>query len=109
MPSASQRKWLVIFKRQPTTENEYGEQTDSGDPTEVARQRVSVRFGTAQEQRQAAQEKASQTATFECVRTVAVEAVLITDFVEFDGSDWDITERAPLDNKTIRFTGVRNV
>jgi hypothetical protein len=33
----------------------------------------------------------------------------MTARIGFDGSQWDITERAPLDRKTIRFTGIRLV
>lgn len=110
MPRAGQRLWLAVFKQIPTEENEYGEQVPTGDPpTEVARQRVSIRFGTGQEKREAAQESGTQSATFECVRTPTLDTIVITDVLEADGSDWDIVERAPLDRKTIRFTATRNV
>jgi hypothetical protein len=108
MPRAGQRKWLVVFKSTPTAENEYGEQVPTGDPpTEVARQRVRVRFGTGQERRQAAQETSVQSATLECVRTAAVDAVVATDIAEFDGSDWDIINRSPMDLKEVHFTVTR--
>lgn len=110
MTAAGKRKWLVVFKQTPTEENEYGEQVPTGDPpTEVARQRVSVRFGTGQEKRQAAQEGGIQSATLECVNTSSLADVGITDVAEFDGSDWDIVERSPLSPKDLRFTVTRNV
>lgn len=66
-----------------------------------------VRFGTAQEKREAAQEAGSQAATFECISTAAMRSVVLTDRIQFDGSAWDITEIAPLDRMTIRFTATR--
>jgi hypothetical protein len=68
-----------------------------------------VVFGTAQEKREAAQESASQSASFMCVRGPVLEAIPMTARISFDGDQWDITERAPLDRKTIRFTAIRLV
>jgi hypothetical protein len=109
MASASQRTELIVFKRQATSENEYGEPVGSGDPTVLATRRARVRFGTAQEKREAAQEGGVQSATFECVRSTTLEGVLLSDFITYDGSDWDIVECAPLSRKDIRFTATRNV
>lgn len=109
MPRAGRRKWLVIFKRQPTATNEYNEGEASGSATVIARREVEVRFGTAQEKREAAQEGGIQTATFHCKRSPTLDGVLLSDVIEFDGSDWDITERAPLNLDEIRFTGSRNL
>lgn len=110
MPGASERKWLITFLEAAETTNEYNEAVPDWDnPTTLATRRARVRFGTAQEKREAAQEGGVQSATFECVRSAALNAVTLKHRIGFDGSQWDIVERAPLDNADIRFTGVRNV
>jgi head-tail adaptor len=98
MPSASQRTELIVFQRATTTEDDYGQPIETW--ADYATRRARVRFGTAQE-------SASQTATFECLRSTKVDSVTVKDRIVFDGSDWDITSRDPLDRKTVRFTGVR--
>jgi SPP1 family predicted phage head-tail adaptor len=105
MPAASQRTELIVFQRATVTTDDYGQEIETF--ADYATRRARVRFGTAQEKREAAQESASQTATFECVRSAELDAVTLKDRISYDGSDWDITERAPLDRATIRFTGVR--
>lgn len=108
MPAASNRTELVTFQRAATEEDEYGNQVPTGDPpTDLATRRVSVRFGTAQEKREAAQEGGVQAASFECVRSADLEGVTLKDTISYLGSVWDITEIAPLDRKTIRFTATR--
>ena len=107
MPSASQRTELIVFQRATVTTNDYGEEISTW--TDYATRRARVRFGTAQEKREAAQESASQVATFECVRSAALDAVTLGDRISSLSSALDITEQAPLDRATIRFTGVRLV
>jgi head-tail adaptor len=107
---AGQRDCVVTFLVAATSTNEYNETVeDWTNPTTLATRNARVRFGTAQEKREAAQESASQTATFECVRSPTLEAVPLTARIGFDGSQWDINERAPLDRQTIRFTAIRLV
>jgi head-tail adaptor len=109
MPTAGQRTELIVFQRATTAENDYGEQATSGAATTLATRRAYVRFGTAQEKREAAQEGGVQTATFECERSTTLDGVTLKDRISYLGSVWDITEAAPLDRKTIRFTATRNV
>jgi head-tail adaptor len=105
---AGQRDCVIAFIQAAATVDDYNATVeDWNSPTLIATRNARVRFGTAQEKREAAQEAASQTATFECVRSPVLEAMPLTARINFDGSQWDITERAPLDRKTIRFTGVR--
>lgn len=102
------RNEVVRFIGPLVTTNEYNETVEGWDtPQLIATRNVRVRFGTAQETREAAQEAASQSATFECVTSPDLRAVPVTARIEFDGAQWDIVERAPLDRKVIRFTGVR--
>lgn len=107
---AGERQYVVAFIAPATSTNDYNETVeDWGNPTTLATATANVRFGTAQEKREAAQESASQSASFECLRTPTLDAVPMSARISFDGSQWDLTERAPLDRKTIRFTGVRLV
>jgi SPP1 family predicted phage head-tail adaptor len=105
MPSASQRTELIVFQRATATEDDYGQPVEMW--ADYATRRARVRFGTAQEKREAAQESASQTATFECVRSAALDGITTKDRISYLGSAWDITASEPLDRATIRFTGVR--
>lgn len=110
MPSATQRKWSITFLQAVTTTNEYNESVENwGSPTTLATRRAKVRFGSAQEKREAAQEGGVQTATFECVRSTTLNAVTLKNKIGFDGSQWDIVEKAPLSPKDIRFTATRTL
>lgn len=108
MATASERTELIVFQRATTAEDDYGEPVSSGNTT-IATRRARVRFGTAQEKREAAQEGGTQSATFECERSAVLDGVLLSDNISYLGSVWDLTEIAPLDRKTIRFTGTRAV
>jgi hypothetical protein len=109
MPRASLRTESIVFQRGTPVTGEYNEEALTWPGTEIARRRARVRFGTAQEKREAAQERGVQTATFECVRSSTLDAVTLKDRISYLGSFWDLTETAPLDRKTIRFTGTRTV
>jgi len=105
--NASDRTELIVIQRATTTENEYGEQVPSW--ATYATRRARVRFGTAQERREAAQEGGLQSATFECERSSTLDAVTLKDRISYLSSFWDLSEVAPLDRKTIRFTGARKL
>lgn len=107
MATASQRTELIVIQRATATTNEYNEAEETW--ATYATRRVRVRFGTAQEKREAAQEGGVQTATFECERSSTLDAVTLKDRISYLNSFWDLTEIAPLDRKTIRFTATRNV
>lgn len=105
---AGERQYVIAFIRAVTTTDEYNATVESWtSPTTLVTVTARIRFGTAQENREAAQESASQAASFECLRTPTLDAIRTKDRISFDGSQWDITERAPLDRKTIRFTATR--
>jgi head-tail adaptor len=105
--NASNRTELIVIQRGTPTEDETGGQTMAW--ATYATRRARVRFGTAQEKREAAQEGGIQTATFECQRSATLDAVTLRDRISYLSSAWDIVETAPLDRKTIRFTGVRTL
>jgi head-tail adaptor len=97
---------LITVQRATVTIDDYGGETPSWADTEQAYARV--RFGRADEQRTAAQEGAVQAATFEVRPTGTLLSTRLTDRISFDGSNWDITEVAPLDRQTLRFTASRS-
>jgi head-tail adaptor len=105
--NAGLRNKLIIIQRSTTTEDNYGAAIPAA-PAEFTRAMASVRYGTGQEKREAAQESAVQAATFECVTTPKLSQVVMTDSISFEGSSWDITEIAPLDRHTLRFTATRS-
>lgn len=104
---AGLRSELIVFERATVTENEYGNEILTWPGTVLATRRARVRFGTAQEKREAAQESGAQSATFECVRSTTLDGVTLRDRISYLDSYWDLTETAPLDRKTIRFTATR--
>lgn len=104
---AGLRTELIVFQRATAIEDNLGEQIKTW--AELTSRRARVRFGTAQEKREAAQEGGVQTATFEVVRGAVVDGVQLRDRISYLGSFWDITETAPLDSATTRFTAVRTV
>jgi head-tail adaptor len=107
MVTASLRTELIVFERATAAGDDYGGEAETW--AEYVQRRARVRFGTAQEKREAAQEGGVQSATFECVRSAELDSVTLKDRISYLGSSWDITEVAPLDRKTIRFTGVRSL
>lgn len=99
---AGLRSELIVFERATVTEDEYGQPVETW--ATYATRRARVRYGTAQEGRQIAQEGGTQSATFECVRSATLDDVTLSDRISFLGSYWDIVETAPLSRKDIRFT-----
>lgn len=97
---------LITVQRATATTDDYGGETATWATVEQTY--AKVRFGLAGEQRNAAQEGGLQAATFEVVPTAALSAVTLKDRIQFDGSDWDITEKAPLERNRLRFTATRS-
>lgn len=52
---------------------------------------AAVFYGSGNEQRQAAQEQASQAASFEVAATTKTRTISVADRISFDGALWDIT------------------
>jgi SPP1 family predicted phage head-tail adaptor len=99
---------VVAFIRAATVTDDYGQPVeDWGSPDTVLSVPAMITFGSAQEKREAAQLAAAQTATFQCRRSSTLDSVTAKDRIEFDGSQWQITSRDPLDRHSIRFTATR--
>lgn len=98
----------MAFIRATATADDYNQPVENWvSPTTLVTVTAAVSFGGSQERREAAQEAASQAASFECLRTPILDGVTAKDRISFDGSQWGITERAPLDRTNIRFTATR--
>jgi head-tail adaptor len=107
MPAGA-RQYPIAFIRATATADDYNQPVEAwASPTTLVTMAAMVTFGSAQEKREAAQQAAEQTASFQCLRTPTLEGVTAKDRISFDGSQWGITERAPLDRRMIRFTAIR--
>lgn len=106
MISNGQRDRLITIQRASITTDDYGGETQTW--ADLAQAWARVRFGTAQEKREAAQEAGSQSASFEMLLTPTLAGVTLLDRITFDGSEWDIVELAPLDRQTLRLTATRS-
>lgn len=96
----------ITFETRTTTTDDFGGEVEAFIPwpdTTAAK----VTFGTGQERRTAAQEHASQSATFKVRLWPQTEAVTARDRIQYDGAAWDIDGRAKTDPGTITFTAVR--
>jgi head-tail adaptor len=98
---------LVAFQVSTPTTDDYGGEVHAWATVEEAWARV--RFGRADEKREAAQEAGSQSATFEMAISNALMSVTLRDRLWYDNSPWDITEKADLDRQIIRLTAARAV
>lgn len=106
MAGAGGRHWLIRFYRPAQVKDDHGTRVP-GEPELIARAYARVTYGSGQERREAAQQQAEQTATFDCLWTDSKD-VLVTDTLRFDGADWDIGNRALVGlNREIHFTATR--
>lgn len=106
MIPAGARDRLIEFQRPTYVRNELNENVE-GVPEIIARAWARIRFGTGQERREAAQERASMTATFECLWTPILATVVETDRIVAFDKDWDVISAAPIGvNRELHFTAV---
>jgi len=105
---AGRRDRLITFQRQGAGTDD-GYTTQPGAFADYAQAWARVRFGTGQERREAAQERVSMAATFECLWNPTLNAVLETDRIVFDGANWDIVSRALVNRDQIHFAAVKSV
>jgi len=97
---------LIIVQHATATTDDHGGEELTW--TELEKAYARVRFGLADEKRQAAQESASQSATFEVAPTSTLLTVSLKDRIQFDNDNWDIVEVAPLARNLLRFTALRS-
>lgn len=103
--TAGQRNQLIAFQRRTYTEDAYGAAVETWSL--YAQEWASVRFGSAQERRSAAQESASQAATFRVLLHPLTFALTPLDRIAgFMGSTWEITGVSPYESE-VEITAVR--
>lgn len=107
MRDAGLRESLITIQRGVLTENDYGSDIDWTSPTTVATAYARIRYGTGQERREAAQERAVQSASFECDWNATLASVQAADRISFESEAWDIVSKAPLGHEEIHFAAVR--
>lgn len=109
MTDPGQRPHLIVIQRQGA-EVDDGYTKQPGAWAEYARAWARIRYGTAAERREAAQEAASRTATFECDWSPALQAVKPTDRLIALDTGWDITDAAVIgNNREVHITAVANL
>lgn len=104
--SAGKRDRLVIFERATVATDAYGGETQTWG--EYHRAYAEVRWGTGQERREAAQERASVAATFQVLANSFTRALTPGDRLTLDGVAYDITSAVPNGRAHIDVTGVRS-
>ena len=104
--NAGQRDALITFQRATVTTDTYGGAVETW--AAYASEWASVRFGSAQERREAAQESASQSATFRVLANSKTRALTPLDRIsEYLGASWDIIGVAQMSAAEIEITAVR--
>lgn len=107
MIEAGVRDRLISFERATTTTDDYGDEVETW--AEQATAWAKVLFGTGQERREAAQESASQVASFLVNWTPTLAQIGTTDRIQFDSAAWDITSVAPVGrHDELHITAVRS-
>jgi SPP1 family predicted phage head-tail adaptor len=91
---AGPRNRKVTFERQGEPFDD-GYTTQPGEWGPYCTEWAAVTFGTGQERRAAAQEQASNSATFQVLRNAKTAALLPTDRINLDGQFYDITSIVP--------------
>ena len=103
------RQHLIVIERASRIDDGYTQTLDWENATEVARPWVSGEYGCGAERREAAQERADQTATFKADWNPTLEGVVPTDRLTFDGAAWDITSAVTVGlNRERHLTAVRS-
>lgn len=109
MTDPGKRPHLVVIQRRGAeTDDGYTKQPGAWDHYVTAWARV--RYGTAAERREAAQEAASRTATFEFDWTPDLQAVTSSERLVIFDTAWDISDAAVIGiNREVHITAVANL
>lgn len=93
--TAGRRDQLVTLQRYTATQDDYGEEVPTW--ADLDEEWAAVFFGRGSERRQAAQEQASQVATFQMLSNDTTTGLLPRDRIVHAGANWDITGPPALD------------
>jgi head-tail adaptor len=113
--SASRRKHKIVIQRTGAPTDD-GYTTNPGAWANYATEMAAIYYGTGREQREAAQENATQTASFEVLSNSKTRALSVTDRICFPVTDpdpenwptWDIQAVNEIgSNKGVRITATK--
>jgi head-tail adaptor len=108
MTDPGQRDHLVIVQRATTTADDYGTKVSTWH--EYARGYARIRYGSAQERREAAQENAAQTATFELDWNPTVAGTRPRDRLYVFDTVWDVVSAVVIGHqREVHITAVANL
>ena len=97
----------ITIEARTVAEDGYGGEVETWTP--YARPWADVIYGSGTEQRQAAQDGGSQTASFEIPSNTKSRAISTTGHrISFEGGIWNITAKQDMGlNEGVRLTGIR--
>lgn len=108
MTDPGERPHLVIVQRATASEDDYGGETLTWHTLTTGWARV--RYGTGQERREAAQENAQQSASFEFDWTPLLASVKPTDRLYVFDTVWDVASAVIISgNVEVHITAVANL
>ncbi len=106
MSAAGPRDTLIQFQRRTIVRDDHGGAVETWN--DYASEWAAVKFGSAQERRAAAQEQATQTATFTVPANSLTIALTPMDRIAgYLGSTWDITGVALFGRADVSVTAIR--
>lgn len=109
MTDPGQRDVLIIVQRRGA-ETDDGYTKQPGAWAEYARGWARLRYGSASERREAAQDRAAQAATFELDWTPKLAAILLTDRIIAFDTAWDISSAVVIRlNEEVHVTSIANL
>lgn len=91
--TAGRRDQIVTFQRATTSQDDYGEETETW--AELTQEWAAVFYGRGDERRQAAMEQGQQAATFQVLSNEDTRSIALTDRLVLDGWIWDIVGISP--------------
>jgi SPP1 family predicted phage head-tail adaptor len=105
--AAGQRDTRIVFQRDVGTgKDAHGGKVENWQTFYATK--AAVRFGSAQERREAAQESVTQSATFRVLANSKTRSLTPLDRIAgYLGSVWDITGVAQFDRTEVEITAVR--
>ena len=104
---AGELKDRVTVERRTVTTDAHGGEQETWSVRGV--RWASVRYGTGQERRQAAQESASVPATFRFRNDSMTRTIEPRDRLSFAGGLWDIASAVPFERDAIDVTATRSI
>lgn len=108
MTQPGERPHYVLIQRAVTSADDYGGETKTWHTQATGY--AAVRYGTGQERREAAQENASQAATFEFDWSPTLSAVQPTDRLYCFDTVWDVASAVVVGaNRDVHITAIANL